>query len=65
MRHIFFHRSFSWARLQANSCAQQLSGFCFSVSSQKIFGNGVKDFLCPSRNAAVALGAEATRFWMP
>src|ERR1700723_1823124 len=31
----FFCRSFSWARLRANSCARQLRVFCFPGSSRK------------------------------
>ena len=55
------HRSHScplhWARLRGNSCALRLRVFCFSVSSQKIFGKSAEVFLCPSRNADPRLGS--------
>jgi len=55
------HRShsypFHWARLRGNSCALRLRVLCFSVSSQKNFGNNREVLLCPSRNADPRLGS--------
>ena len=47
----FFCRSFSWARLRANSCARQLRGFCFPGSSQTSLG--------PSHKAAARFGSRS------
>src|SRR5664279_2127185 len=53
----FFCRSFSRARLRANSCARRLLVFCFPGSSPTS--------LVPSQNAAVCLGSSGPRFWVP
>src|ERR1700739_631877 len=53
----FFCRSFSWALLRANSCAQPLHVFCFPGSSRKS--------LVPSQNADARLGSRSPRFWVP
>ena len=54
---VFPFRPLHWARLRGNSCARRLRVFCFSGSSQKIFGNAAEDFPCPSRNADPLLGS--------
>ena len=56
-RMLLFRRSFSWARLRANSCALQLRLFCFRGSSRTTRFPPIKQSL--------ALGAEASRFWVP
>src|SRR5215472_184943 len=52
-----FSAPFFWALLGPNSCARHLGAFCFSVSSQEIFGNPTEDFSCPSRNAVPRSGS--------
>src|SRR5882724_11423302 len=47
----FFCRSFSWARLRANSCARQPRGLCFHGSSRNSLG--------PSQNAAARFGSRS------
>jgi hypothetical protein len=55
VRHsIPFRRSFSWARLRANSFTRQLRGFCFPGSSLKPLG--------PSQNAAARFRSGSPRF---
>jgi len=58
----FHFRPLHWARLHGNSCARQLRVFCFSVSSQKIFGNNAEIFCAPPEMQTLALGAVPTRF---
>ena len=56
-RALFFCRSFSWALLRASSCARQLRVFCFHGSSRTSRAPPIKQTL--------ALGAEASRSWVP
>src|SRR6266481_8806980 len=53
----FFCHSFPRALLRAHSCARQLRVFCFHGSSRTA--------RFPPRMQPLALGAEASRFWMP
>jgi hypothetical protein len=48
---------FFWAPLRANSCVRQLRGFCFPGSS--------RTSLVPPIKQPLALGAAASRFWVP
>lgn len=61
----FFRRSFSWARLRANSCARQRRGFCFHGPHRKLPKTTTTEFSGPSHKAAARFGSSSPRSCVP